>query len=161
MSLLTLKYVILIGAITFCVSQADKSASDLVLDIFNNCVSQYSTKCVKHKALNWLSEVSNKDEIKLLDELSIIKTSEDEFKGRGYSQNPYIDMYDRIDSFLTTHSLKVDRPKILEEESVRASIPENYLTGGLADGLIIPLTEGRAVEGNSCFEVISYKVLIF
>lgn len=127
----------------------DVSAAQLIANIYKSCLSQYSTNCVKPKALAWISEVANQDTIRLSSDLSIIRTSEEGFSEGARSTNAIINLFDRVDSFLSTHSLRIEAPEQLKSEEARANIPESLLSGGLAEALQVPLVEGNAVEGNA------------
>lgn len=135
----------------------DISAAELVTDIYKSCLSQYSTSCVKPKALSWISHAVNQDTIRISDDLTIIRTGEEEF-GSARSANPIVNLFDKVDSFLTSHSLRIGVPQILKNEEARAYVPKSFLSGGLAEGLEVPLVEGNAVEGESL--TFSRKLLI-
>lgn len=132
------------------------SASQLLSEIFESCVKEYSTSCIKPKALAWISHAVNQDKIKITDELSIIRTGEDEFDTTPRSANPIVNLFDKLDSFLSSHSLRIEAPQILKEEEARSLVPRSLLKGGIVDGLQVPLVEGNAVEGKQ----ISYVNLI-
>lgn len=145
------KILLALCLVTLChrsINAEDLSAAQLVTDIYKSCVSQFSVSCIKPKALSWISHAVNSDKIRITDELSIIRTGEDEFAPEGRSSNPVINFYDRIDSFLTSHSLKMEMPEILKADEVREQIPRSLLDGGLAEGIQVPLVEGKAVEGE-------------
>lgn len=126
----------------------DISAAELISDIYNTCLSQYSTNCVKPKALAWISHAVNQDKIRINNDLTVIRIAEEEIGGEARSVNPIVNLFDRVDSFLSSHSLRIEVPQILRNEEARAYIPESFMKGGLAEGLEIPLVEGNAVEGN-------------
>lgn len=126
----------------------DVSAADLVKDIYKSCLSQYSTSCVKPKALSWISHAVNQDVIRINDDMRIIRTGEDEFGTQIRSADPIVNLFDNVDSFLSSHSLRIEAPQLLKTEEARAFVPENFLSGGLAQGLELPLVEGNAVEGK-------------
>lgn len=128
-------------------TNADISASDVMKDIYRSCISQYSTSCVKPKALEWISQSINNDQIRINDELYIIRTSDDVLKPEERSVEPTIALFDKIDSFLSTHALRVQAPEILKTEA-RAYVPESLLKDGLTNGLVIPLVQGNAAEGK-------------
>lgn len=129
----------------------DVSATELITDIYKSCITQYSTSCVKPKTLAWISHAVNQDTIRISDDLSIIRTGEEEFTAEARSANPIVNLFDKVDSFLTSHSLRIEAPQFLKNEEARAYVPESYLEGGLAEGLQVPLVEGNAVEGNFNF----------
>lgn len=123
------------------------SASELIADIYKSCVSQYSTSCIKPKALAWISHAVNQDKIKITEEMSIVRTAEDEFT-ESRSGNAVVNLFDRLDSFLTSHSLRIEAPQLLKQEEARSMVPSSLLKGGLAEGLEVPLVEGNAVQGR-------------
>lgn len=127
----------------------DISATDLVADIYKSCLSKYSTSCVKPKALSWISQAVNQDTIRLSSDLSIIRTAEEEFGTEARSTNPIVNLFDKVDSFLSSHALKVEVPEILRTEEARSFVPESLMDGGIAQGLQVPLVEGNAVEGKN------------
>lgn len=131
---------------------SDNSASDVVVDIYRSCLSQYSVNCVRPKAMSWLKAVGGQDRIRLTEDLTIIRTSEDmtspvENQQRN-ANDKRAELFDKIDSFLSTHSLKIEVPQILKTEEARNFIPESYMNGGLANDLVVPLSESNSVEGN-------------
>jgi hypothetical protein len=113
---------------------------------------------VKPKALSWISYAVNQDTIRISDDLTIIRTGEQEFETEARAGNPIINLFDKVDSFLSTHSLRVEVPQILKNEEARAYVPESFLSGGLADGLEVPLVEGNAVEGNQTNFIFSFTI---
>ncbi|KAG5672969.1 hypothetical protein PVAND_003055 [Polypedilum vanderplanki] len=132
------------------ISANEISAAELVSDIYKSCVSQFSTSCIKPKALAWISHAVNQDTIKITEDLSIVRTGEDEFDVESRSdENPIVKLFDRVDSFLTSHSLRLEAPQLLKTEEARAYVPRSLLKGGIAEGLEVPLVEGNAVEGRS------------
>lgn len=134
---------------------ADTSAVDLIEDIYKSCLSQYSTSCVKPKALSWISNVVDQDHIKISDNLIIVRTDTDEFTAEQRSVDPNVELFDKIDSFLSTHAIKMRVPEILQSEEARSFIPTSYLKGGLAENLQVPLVEGNTVEGKFLFKQLS------
>lgn len=144
-----MKLLLALFLVTVCYQSvyADSSAADLVADIYTSCLAKFSTGCAKSKALSWISHAVNQDEIKITEELRIIRTGEEIFTAEARSTNPIVNLFDKVDSFLSSHSLRIEAPQILKTEEARAYVPENYLEGGMASGLELPLVEGNAVEG--------------
>lgn len=148
--------------VTVCyqsVHAEDISAAELFTDIYKSCLSQYSTSCLKPKALSWISHAVNQDTIRITDDLTVVRTGEDEFGAEGRSANSLVNLFDKVDSFLSSHSLKIGVPQILKNEEARAYVPESYLSGGLAEGLQVPLVEGNAVEGKSDENTMMFSVI--
>lgn len=144
------KLIFALCLVTVCyrsVHADDISAAELISDIYKSCLSQYSTNCVKPKALAWISHAVNQDKIRISNDLSVIRIAEEEV-GEARSINPIVNLFDRVDSFLTSHSLRIETPQILKNEEARSYIPESFMMGGLAEGLEVPLVEGNAVEGK-------------
>lgn len=147
------KIVIALCLITVCyqtVNANDISAVELVSDIYKTCVSQYSTSCIKPKMLSWISHAVNQDTIKITEDLSIVRTGEDEFDTAETRSDasPVIKLLDKVDSFLSSHALRVETPEILKTEEARTYIPRTLLKGGIANGLQVPLVEGNVAEGK-------------
>lgn len=145
------KLLLALCLVTVCyqsVYAEDISAAELITDIYKSCLSQYSTSCAKPKALAWISHAVNQDTIKITEDLTIVRTGEDEFTAEARSANPIVNFFDKVDSFLTSHSIRIGTPELLKTEEARSFVPENYLEGGLAQGLEVPLVEGNAVEGK-------------
>jgi Protein of unknown function (DUF1676) len=145
------KLIFALCLVTLCYQTSnaqDISASELITEIYKSCVAQYSTSCVKPKALAWMSHAVNQDKIRLTKDMSIVRTGEDEFGAAPRSSNPVVNLFDKIDSFLSSHSLHIEAPEILKDEEVKASVPRALLKGGIAEGVQIPLVEGNAVEGS-------------
>jgi hypothetical protein len=141
-------------SVSFRLTHADQpmlSAADVASDIYSSCISQLSISCVKPKALAWLSRAVNENEIKINGDMKIIKTGDDEpieFNQQRNGVDAKIQLFDKIDSFLSTHSLKIEVPEILKIEEARALIPDAYLKGGLGEGITVPLVDGNPVQGN-------------
>lgn len=146
-----------------CASDAIKqSATDVVTDIYNTCLSKYSVNCVKPKALAWISEAVKYDEIKINDDLTILKTGggdNDEpidFTKERNGGDARIELFDKIDSFLATHSLRLNFPQILQTEEARAYLPTAV---GFTDSLEIPLAERNVAEGIYIYNTHLYIYL--
>ncbi|XP_053681795.1 uncharacterized protein LOC128732547 [Sabethes cyaneus] len=156
---------ILVAAVSATVAaQKSRSAADLAADIYNTCLNDVNIKCVKSKALSWLSKVSDQDEIKITDTLTIIRTGTDE------EENPEVKdeqrnnkaayLLNKIDSFLSTHALKMGVPEVLQSEEARAYIPDSLTKGGLAEELVVPLTEGNVAEGRGFVKKVMIPFLL-
>lgn len=138
----------IIGIVSLC--NGKKYGSDVFQDIYNTCLSKYSLKCVKPKALAWISDVVSSDEIKLTNDLSIIKTGTDEEpidfnkQGRG---NAYIELFDKIDSFISTHGIKMKFPAFLNTPEARSMIDGENVED-LKKDIELPLSDGNVAEGK-------------
>ncbi|XP_059611289.1 uncharacterized protein LOC132258164 [Phlebotomus argentipes] len=142
------------------VSCSEESAADVARDIYRSCLSEWSTECVKPKALSWLREASQTDVIRLTDELSLVRTAEAEPEDEGKVLPRELRAFDKIDEFLSTHALRIEPPKFLQDKSVRKLIPKSLLKGGLADGVQVPLAEGKVAEGRGFVKKVMIPFLL-
>ncbi|XP_055383149.1 uncharacterized protein LOC129613201 [Condylostylus longicornis] len=144
----------------------EKSAIDLALEIYSSCLKDFKVNCIKPKALSWLSKAVQQDEIKITNELTIVRTGEDngfdfdKQQQRSGKRDARLELFDKIDSFLATHSLKINAPEFLKSSEARSFIPNSYLEGGLTQGVEIPLTDGNAVEGRGFVKRIMLPFLL-
>lgn len=106
------------------------SASRLVRNIYNECLSQYSVECVKPRTLDWISRVANDEEIKITDNLSIIKTAEieDEAVDPRMAKDPAYAIVDKVDRFLQTHSVRVKVPEEIASSAASEYVPRSLLS---------------------------------
>jgi len=65
--------ILLVAVLFVAVSAQEPSAVDLVQDIYTSCLKDLSVKCAKPKALHWLSEVVDKQEIRITEDLVLVK----------------------------------------------------------------------------------------
>lgn len=129
------------------------TASKLVKNIYNECLSQYSVECVKPRTLQWISQVANNEEIKITDDLSIIKsgTLEDDLGvDPRMTKDPAFQIVDKVDRFLQTHTLKVKVPEEITNSAASEYVPRSLLTD-LPSELEMPLDgeeDGQVFEGR-------------
>lgn len=137
---------IVLLSIVACAS-AHYSASKLVKNIYNECLSQYSVECVKPRALQWISLVANDDEIKITDNLSVVRTAvlEDEDVNPRLAKDPIYSIFDKVDGFLQTHSVKVKVPEEVTNSAAAEYVPRSLLTD-LPSELDMPLDGEEEVE---------------
>lgn len=139
------KLIVLLSLVAF--SSAHYSASKLVKNIYNECLSQYSVECVKPRTLQWISLVANDDEIKITENLSVVKTATleyDDVDPRS-ANDPVYTIFDKVDGFLQTHSLKVKVPEELMNSAASEYVPRSLLTD-LPSELDMPLDGEAEVE---------------
>ncbi|XP_058811391.1 uncharacterized protein LOC131676292 [Topomyia yanbarensis] len=150
-----------LGTVT---AQQPRSAVDVAVDIYNTCLNDVNLKCVKSKALSWLSKATEQDEIKITDTLTIIRTGVDEEEtpeAEGEQRaNKVAYLLNKIDSFLSTHALKMGVPEVLQSEEARAYIPNSLTKGGLAEELVVPLTDGNVAEGRGFVKKVMIPFLL-
>lgn len=150
-------FILLVVAATLavCANGVDLSASEVATDIFRTCLSKYSVSCVKPKALAWISNAVHQDEIKITEDLTIVRTADEQpidFNQKR-SGNGYVELFDKIDNFLASHSLRVGVPQILRTEEARSFVPESLTAD---DALVVPLSEGNVAEGNYTIDLRRY-----
>ena len=148
-----------------------RSAAEIATDIYRTCLaSEHGLKCAKAKALAWMANVAEQDEIPITESLTIVRTGTEEPEQPADTEQQRsaggVRLLNSIDSFLSTHALKMTPPAVLQSEEARAYIPDTLLQGGLADNLIVPLTEGNVAEGlfsstTLCCHLIPYPYLFF
>ncbi|XP_013165397.1 PREDICTED: uncharacterized protein LOC106116189 [Papilio xuthus] len=129
-------------------ASAQYPASKLVKNIYKECLSQYSVECVKPRTLEWISRVGNDDEIKITDNLSIVKMGtleDDEEVDPRMAKDPAYAMFDKVDRFLQTHSIRVKVPDEIVSSSASEYVPRSLLTD-LPSELSMPLDGEEEVE---------------
>lgn len=75
--MVTIKFAIAAAAV-LGVACAGPSAVDLLGDIYNGCLKDFSVSCVRPKALQWVNAVSEGPVIKITDDLVIVKKANPE-----------------------------------------------------------------------------------
>ncbi|XP_028158040.1 uncharacterized protein LOC114351155 [Ostrinia furnacalis] len=140
------KLIVLLSIAAFASAQT-YSASSLLRNVYNECLSQYSVECVKPRALQWMSAVANDDEIKITDNLSIVKTAvlEDGNVDPRMALEPALQIVDRVDRFLQTHSVKVKVPAEITNSAASEYVPRSLLVD-LPSELNMPLDGEEEVE---------------
>lgn len=121
------KLVVLLSIVAF--ASAHYSASNLARNIYDECLSQYSVECVKPRTLQWISQFANNDQIKITDDLSIIRTAtiEPEDVDPRMAKDPAYAMFDSVDSFLQTHTLRVKVPEEITKSAASEYVPRSLL----------------------------------
>ncbi|XP_055587010.1 uncharacterized protein LOC129739555 [Uranotaenia lowii] len=155
---------IAVAAFGLAAAHHPRSAAEVAVDIYRTCLNDVNMKCVKSKALSWLSKAVEEDEIKITDTLTIVRTgTEDEEAPEVKEQqrsNQAVYLLNKIDSFLSTHALKMQTPEVLKSEEARAYIPDALLKGGLSEDLVVPLTEGNVAEGRGFVKKVMIPFLL-
>ncbi|EDV43710.1 uncharacterized protein Dana_GF16391 [Drosophila ananassae] len=125
--------------------QAPKSAAQLALDMYHGCLKDLSVSCVRPKALQWFNAALQQPEVRITERLSIVRTSE---KVESRSLNPEERLFDDIDSYLGSHSLRIQAPEYFRSSEARSLVPDFLLENPLTQGGVIPLAaanEGRGM----------------
>ncbi|KAJ0170862.1 hypothetical protein K1T71_013634 [Dendrolimus kikuchii] len=133
------RLLVLLSIVAF--ASAHYSASNLVRNIYSECLSQYSVECVKPRTLQWISQVANDEEIKITEDLSIVKTGtidDDEEADPRMAKEPTYQIFDKVDRFLQTHTLKVKVPEEITKSAASEYVPRSLLTD-LPSELEMPL----------------------
>lgn len=137
-----LKYVLIVWFChaVCCQESQEKSGADLVKEIIEQCSEELSVECAKSKAKAWLKDVSNNEEIKITDTLSLVQNEQvNNLEEQNSRQGSH--WFDRIDKFLSSHSLKINTPEILENSMVKDFIPRSIYENNFAQGLVVALTD--------------------
>ncbi|ALC46817.1 Osi18 [Drosophila busckii] len=134
-------------------SQLPQSATQLALDMYHGCLKDLSVSCVRPKALQWFNAALQQPEVKLTDRLSIVRTTQqlpvaaaDADSARLLS--PEQRMFNNIDSYLASHSLRIRAPEYFRSSEARAFVPDFLLQNPLTQGGLVPLSaanEGRGM----------------
>uniref|UniRef100_T1GYZ2 Osiris 18 n=1 Tax=Megaselia scalaris TaxID=36166 RepID=T1GYZ2_MEGSC len=114
-------------------------------------LKDFSTSCVRPKALQWISNVAEQDEIKITNLMSVVRTTRDvpppAIQG---PRDARFQLFERLDNFLNTHAVKITPPAFFRSQEARSMIPDSLLETGLAKEVNVPLggtstglTEGR------------------
>lgn len=132
---------------------AQQSATDLAVDIYRTCLKDFSTSCVRPKALQWISNVAEQDEIKITNLMSVVRTTRDvpppAIQG---PRDARFQLFERLDNFLNTHAVKITPPAFFRSQEARSMIPDSLLETGLAKEVNVPLggTSTGLTEGLCC-----------
>lgn len=145
------KLIVLLALIAYTSAQS-QPASKVILNIYNECLSQYSIACVKPRALEWISRVSNDDEIKITEDLKIVRTGiveDDETVDPRLAKDPAYDVIDKVDRFIETHALRVKVPAEITNTAASEYVPRSLLVD-LPSELNMPLSDDddEAFEGR-------------
>ncbi|CAG9794906.1 unnamed protein product [Diatraea saccharalis] len=141
------KLLVLLSIAAYASAQS-YSATNLVKNIYNECLSQYSVECVKPRALQWISLVANDDEIKITDNLSIVRTAtieDDANVDPRSAKNPAVEIVDQVDRFIQSHAVKVKVPEDITNSAASEYVPRSLLTD-LPSELNMPLDGEEEVE---------------
>lgn len=126
-------------ALSGCSAQ-QQSATDLAFDIYRDCLRDFSTSCVKPKALQWINSVADQNEIKVTNLMSVVRTNRDvpppAIQG---PRDVRFEFFEIIDNFLNTHSVKITPPDFFRTEEARSLIPDALLETGLASEINVPM----------------------
>lgn len=140
------RFLVLLSVVAY--ASAHYSATNLVRNIYSECLSQYSVECVKPRTLQWISQVANDEEIKITEDLSIVRTGtidDDEEVDPRMAKEPTYQIFDKVDRFLQTHTLKVKVPEEITRSAASEYVPRSLLTD-LPSELEMPLDGDEDAE---------------
>lgn len=140
--------------------KCEETLIDTFNDIYSTCLVRLNTDCVQPKAMQWLNKVIEKREIRITDDLSIVKNDstvvdEEPLEVEG-ARSAQVNIISKVDEFLATHYLNIRYPKSIINDNV-PSFMVSYLNRFVPEGMQVPLEEGPVNEGNS----ITYKSFLF
>lgn len=118
-----------------------QSATDLAFDMYHSCLKDFSTSCVKPKAMRWFNEALKQDEIAITDKLSIVRTGKIVEGTQQRAMDAQERMFDEIDNFLATHALRIKAPEYFQTAEARSMVPDFLLNNALTKGAVVPLAE--------------------
>lgn len=125
---------------------AERAAVEVLGDIYRSCATAQSIRaCATPKALSWLSNVANEDVIQITQDLKIVRTKDEEFNAERNFANKQEAVFERIMSFLESHSLRMEVPQIFQTQEARSFLAEGQDFG---NGIEMPLVAGQAAEGE-------------
>lgn len=143
----------------FNVCHGNILATDVMADIYDTCLSKYSVSCVKPKSLAWLSEAVKSDDIRITENLSIVRNGNPSVNVEQPRQgNVQVAILEEVENFLATHSVRVNAPSFITDGSVRSFLPDTIETNDLAQTIEMPLSE-RQEEGNGSCKILSVCVI--
>ncbi|XP_050305027.1 uncharacterized protein LOC126742418 [Anthonomus grandis grandis] len=145
------KFVLFSTLIAVVLAHQDPSAVDLVQDIYHTCLRDFSVSCAKPKALKWISEVVDKEQIRITEDLVLIKKDnpEEVEESRGLEE----DIFDKFEDFLQTHEVVAKPPTLLSHEGPLGHlVPRSFQ----AEELKVPL----AATGRSS-KIVKKVILPF
>lgn len=131
--------------------KCEETLIDTFNDIYSTCLVRLNTDCVQPKAMQWLNKVIEKREIRITDDLTIVKNDstvvdEEPLDVEG-ARSAQVNIISKVDEFLATHYLNIRYPKSI----INANVPSfmvSYLNRFVPEGIQVPLEEGTTNEGN-------------
>lgn len=134
---------------------APQSATQLALDMYHGCLKDLSVSCVRPKALQWFNSALRQPEVRITERLSIVRTAE---KVESRSMNPEERLFDDIDSYLGSHSLRIQAPEYFRTSEARSLVPDFLMSNPLTQGGLVPLA--AANEGKNSRSKSDKKVMM-
>ncbi|KAJ8926664.1 hypothetical protein NQ314_020943 [Rhamnusium bicolor] len=104
--------IIFVTAILISV-RADSSVVDIIQNMYKSCLQNFRFGCVKPIVLAWANEVSDKNIIKITEDLILVKKYIPVAEADKNLQN---DIFEKFEDFLQTHNLIAKAPSILSPD---------------------------------------------
>ncbi|KAG4068665.1 hypothetical protein HA402_002356 [Bradysia odoriphaga] len=141
--------------------RANILATDVMADIYNTCLSKFSVTCVKPKSLAWLSEAVKSDDIRVTENLSIVRNGNPSVNVQQQPRhgNAQIAILEEVENFLATHSVRVNAPSFITDGSVRSFLPDTIETNDLSQTIEMPLSDGQG-EGRGFVKKVMIPFLL-
>lgn len=135
-----------------CDEIESRSLVDTFNEIYDTCLVHLSIDCAQPKALEWLSRSIHKREIRITDNLSIVKNDSavvdsDASQENGSGRDNRFDLISQVDDFLSTHYLNIRYPKSVINAHVPAFMAST-VDKLIPHGVQVPLEEGNVNEGK-------------
>uniref|UniRef100_A0A1I8PD93 Osiris 18 n=1 Tax=Stomoxys calcitrans TaxID=35570 RepID=A0A1I8PD93_STOCA len=129
------------------IAEHPQSATDLAFDMYRSCLKDFSTSCVQPKAMRWFNTALQQDEVMITDKLSLVRTGRIMRNPQQRAMDAQERMFQEIDNYLVTHSLRIRAPEYFQSAEARSFVPDFLLNNALTKGAMIPLAE-RDTEGR-------------
>lgn len=134
-------------------SAQDVTLVDAFNDIYDTCLVHLSVDCVQPKAFEWFGKAIHKREIRITDDLTIVKNATQadatDSNTSESARNNRINLIGQVDEFLSTHYLQIRYPKSV----ISAHVPSFILPAVnklIPDSTQVPLEENNVNQGNFC-----------
>lgn len=154
-------------AIVLCLTKgyaAEETLVDTFNDIYDTCLVHLNVDCVQPKAFDWLSKSLGKREIRITDDLTVLKNesvvaSEPSAEGES-ARDSRVNLISKVDEFLATHYLNIRYPKAVISDNV-PSFMVSTLNRFIPDNIQVPLEENQVNEGMFTYLLTFHFSLYF
>lgn len=147
--------ILLLSVVVLCIlngicANDDRTLVDTFNEIYDTCLVHLSTDCVQPKTLEWFSKSIHKREIRITDDLIILRNESaivenDSTENQSGRDNQY-DIISQVDDFLSTHYLNIRYPKSVISAHVPTFVVPT-LNNLIPNAVQVPLEEGNVNEG--------------
>lgn len=133
-------------------ADGDRTLVDTFNEIYDTCLVHLSTDCVQPKALEWFSKSLQKREIRITDDLSVLRNDSASVESDGgeaaaTGRDNSLDIISQVDDFLSTHYLSIRYPKAVISAHVPSFVAPT-LNRLIPNAVQVPLEEGNPNEGK-------------